>query len=157
KLERSPTLFSHSPMTASQFDTVNTESRVFPPSAAFARQAHIKSLEQYKEMYARSIADPEKFWADIAGELHWYQKWHTVLNTQDAPFFKWFEGGVTNITYNCLDRHLHGATRNKAAFIFEGEPGDTRVLTYADLHREVCIFANTLKSLGIKKGDKVML
>ncbi|HVU36703.1 MAG TPA: acetate--CoA ligase [Opitutales bacterium] len=142
---------------ASQFDTVNTESRVFPPSAAFSRQAHIKSLEQYQEMYARSIADPQKFWADIAGELHWYKKWHTVLNTKDAPFFKWFEGGETNLCYNCVDRHLHGATRNKAAIIFEGEPGDTRVLTYSDLHREVCLFANTLKSLGVKKGDKVML
>jgi len=142
---------------ASQFETVNTESRVFPPPAAFARQAHIKSLEQYKEMYARSIADPEKFWADVAGELHWSQKWHTVLNAKNAPFYKWFEGGVTNLCSNCLDRHLHGPTRNKAAIIFEGEHGDQRVLTYADLHREVCLFANVLKSLGVKKGDIVML
>lgn len=142
---------------SSQFETVSQENRIFPPPAAFARSAHIKSLEQYQEMHARSIADPEKFWADIAGELHWFKKWHTVLNTKDAPFFKWFEGGVTNITYNCIDRHLHCATRNKAAIIFEGEHGDQRVLTYSDLHREVCLFANTLKSLGVKKGDIVML
>ncbi len=140
---------------ASHIETVSKETRVFPPSADFARQAHIKSLEQYKEMYARSIADPEKFWADIAGELHWYQKWHTVLNERNAPFFRWFEGGITNICYNCVDRHLHGPNRNKAAFIFEGEPGDQRVLTYADLYREVCTFANVLKSLGVKKGDRV--
>jgi acetyl-CoA synthetase len=142
---------------SSQFETVSQENRRFPPSAAFSRAAHIKSIEQYKEMYARSIADPEKFWAEVAGELHWFQKWHTVLNEKNAPFYKWFEGGVTNITYNCLDRHLHGATRNKAAIIFEGEPGDQRVLTYADLHREVCLFANVLKSLGVKKGDVVAL
>ena len=142
---------------SSQFETVSQENRVFPPSAAFARAAHIKSLEQYQEMYARSIADPEKFWADIASELHWFQKWHTVLNAKNAPFYKWFEGGSTNITYNCLDGHLHSATRNKAAIIFEGEPGDTRVLTYADLHREVCLFANVLKSLGVNKGDVVAL
>jgi len=142
---------------SSQFETVSQENRSFPPSAAFARAAHIKSREQYDEMYARSIADPEKFWADIAGELHWYQKWHTVLNEKNAPFYKWFEGGVTNITYNCIDRHLHCATRNKAAIIFEGEPGDQRVLTYADLHREVNLFANVLKSLGVNKGDVVAL
>jgi len=142
---------------ASQFDTVSQENRQFPPPPAFARQAYIKSLKQYQEMYAQSIADPEKFWADIAGELHWFKKWHTVLNTKNAPFFKWFEGGSTNITYNCLDRHLHDATRNKAAIIFEGEPGDQRVLTYSDLHREVCLFSNVLKSLGVKKGDKIAL
>ena len=142
---------------SSQFETVSQENRSFPPSAAFARAAHIKSREQYDEMYARSIADPEKFWADVAGELHWYQKWHTVLNEKNAPFYKWFEGGVTNITYNCIDRHLHCATRNKAAIIFEGEPGDQRVLTYADLYREVNLFANVLKSLGVKKGDIVAL
>ena len=146
-------------MTApsSQFDTISQENRVFPPPPAFARQAHIKSLEQYQEMYARSIADPQKFWADIAGELHWFQKWHTVLNEKNAPFYKWFEGGVTNLCYNCVDRHLHDATRNKAAIIFEGENGDQRVLTYSDLHREVCLFANVLKSLGVKKGDKVAI
>ncbi len=142
---------------SSQFETVSQENRSFPPSAAFARAAHIKSREQYDEMYARSIADPEKFWADVAGELHWYQKWHTVLNEKNAPFYKWFEGGVTNICYNCIDRHLHCATRNKAAIIFEGEPGDQRVLTYADLYREVNLFANVLKSLGVKKGDVVAL
>jgi acetyl-CoA synthetase len=143
--------------SASQFDTVSQEARVFPPPPAFARQAHLRSLDQYQEMYARSIAEPEKFWAEVAGELHWFQKWHTVLNAKNAPFYRWFEGGLTNISYNCLDRHLHGATRNKAAIIFEGEAGDQRVLTYADLHREVCLFANVLKGLGVKKGDKVAL
>jgi acetyl-CoA synthetase len=143
--------------SASQFDTISQESRVFPPPADFARAAHIRSLAQYQEMYARSIADPEKFWAEVAGELHWFKKWDTVLNSQNAPFYRWFEGGVTNITDNCLDRHLAGPTRNKAAIIFEGEPGDQRVLTYADLHREVCLFANVLKSLGVRKGDVVAL
>jgi acetyl-CoA synthetase len=146
-------------MTApvSQFDTVLQESRLFPPPPGFARQAHIKSIEQYREIYARSIADPERFWSDIAGELYWYQKWHTVLNSRNAPFYKWFEGGITNLCYNCVDRHLHGPTRNKAAIIFEGESGDQRVLTYADLYREVCAFANVLKSLGVEKGDTVAI
>jgi acetyl-CoA synthetase len=142
---------------SSALESVSQETRVFPPSPAFARQAHIKSLEQYREMYALSIADPQKFWGDVAGELHWFQKWHTVLNDRQPPFFKWFEGGVTNICYNCVDRHQHSATRNKAAIIFEGEHGDQRVLTYGDLHREVNTFANVLKHLGVKKGDKVTL
>jgi acetyl-CoA synthetase len=138
-------------------ETVSKETRVFPPPASFARQAHIKSLEQYQEMYARSIADPQKFWAEVAGELHWHKKWHTVLNDRHAPFYKWFEGGVTNLCYNCVDRHQHGPTRNKAAIIFEGEHGDQRVLTYGDLYREVNTFANVLKHLGVQKGDKVTL
>ena len=143
--------------SSSELETVSHETRVFPPAASFARSAHIKSLEQYQEMYARSIAEPEKFWAEIAGELHWFKKWHTVLNDRNAPFFKWFEGGVTNICYNCVDRHQHGPTRNKAAIIFEGEHGDQRVLTYADLYREVNTFGNVLKHLGVKKGDKVTI
>jgi len=144
-------------MSQEAIESVLEEKRVFAPPAAFAAEAHVASLQEYQEEYARSIEDPEAFWADIARELHWFEPWDKVLDDSEKPFFKWFVGGKTNLCYNCVDRHLQGATANKAAIIWEGEPGDERVLTYRDLHREVCIFANTLKSLGITKGDKVAL
>ena len=133
------------------------ENRLFKPSKAFSKQAHIKSLSEYEELYRKSIKNPEKFWAQQASEfLVWQKKWKTVLDWK-VPFAKWFVGGKLNVSENCLDRHLHGATRNKAAFIWEGEPGEKRTITYQQLHNEVCKFANVLKRNQIKKGDRVII
>src|SRR5262245_59440768 len=136
--------------------SVLTEARHFKPSSEFSRNAHIKSMTQYKKLYQQSIRTPEKFWAKIASELDWFQKWKKVL-VWDPPFAKWFVGGKINISYNCLDRHLNTWRRNKAALIWEGEPGESRTLTYQQLHRDVCKFANALKGLGVKTGDRVVL
>jgi acetyl-CoA synthetase len=144
-------------MADKHFDTVLEEARKFPPPESFKKGAFIPSMEDYKKKYEESVKNPEKYWAGVAEELHWFKKWDRVLNTDTAPFFKWYENGKTNISYNCLDRHLDSATRNKAAIIFEGEPGDERVLTYRDLWREVNKCANVLKKLGIKKGDRVAI
>jgi acetyl-CoA synthetase len=138
-------------------ETVLTESRTFPPPPEFKNNAYISSLEQYRALYDESLRDPEGFWGKIAEELFWFKKWDKVLNDDAAPFFKWFENGKTNICYNCLDRHLNTETRNKAALIWEGEPGDQRVLTYWDLAREVKKFASALKAIGIEKGDRVAI
>ena len=132
------------------------EDRVFSPSTEFSASAHITSREQYDQVYKRSVEDPEGFWAEIASELHWFKPWDKVLNWNE-PFAEWFVGGQTNISYNCLDRHLTGWRKNKAAIIWEGEPGDQRTLTYQQLHREVCQFANVLKGLGVEKGDRVAI
>jgi acetyl-CoA synthetase len=139
------------------FDSVLEESRKFPPSKEFSRAAHIKSMGEYKKMYAESLEHPEKFWGEVANEMHWFKKWTKVLDDGEAPFYRWFANGRTNISYNCLDRHLDSPTRNKAAIVWEGEPGDVRVLTYKDLHREVCICANALKKMGIGHGDRVAI
>jgi acetyl-CoA synthetase len=132
------------------------EKRVFKPRRDFAENARIKSLGQYRRMYRESIRQPAKFWAREANELIWRAQWKKVLEWK-APFAKWFVGGKLNISENCLDRHLGGPRRNKAAIIWEGEPGDRRTLTYQQLHREVCRFANVLKRNGIKKGDRVII
>jgi acetyl-CoA synthetase len=136
--------------------SVLKEYRVFKPNAKFAKSATIKSFAQYKKMYAESIHSPEKFWARMAEELTWYKKWTKVLRWK-LPFAEWFVGGKINVSVNCLDRHLTTWRKNKAAIIWEGEPGDTRTLTYADLHREVCKCANVLKKLGVVKGDRVII
>jgi len=132
------------------------ETRVFRPSREFAKKARISSLEQYRRMYRESIRNPDKFWAREARELHWQKPWKKVLQW-NAPSAKWFVGGKLNLSENCLDRHLQGARRNKAAIIWEGEPGDKRILTYQQLHREVCRFANVLKRNKIRKGDRVII
>jgi acetyl-CoA synthetase len=137
-----------------RIDSVLQERRVFPPPPEFARRAHIQSLEQYRALWQEAADDPEGFWGRMAEELHWYQKWQRVLEW-NPPFAQWFVGGTLNIADNCLDRHLAGPRRTKAAIIWEGEPGDQRVLTYQMLHREVGRFANALKRLGVKKGDRV--
>ena len=129
------------------------EARVFASPEGFANNAHVND----DSVFAQAAADPEAFWASIADELHWFKKWDQVLDESDPPFFKWFVGGKLNITYNCLDRHLTSWRRNKAAIIWEGEPGDQVVLTYYDLWREVNKFANALKGLGVKRGDRVTL
>ena len=136
--------------------SVLKEYRVFKPSPKFAKSATIKSFAQYKKMYNESIHSPEKFWAAMAEELSWYKKWTKVLRWK-LPFAQWFVGGKINVSTNCLDRHLTTRRKNKAAIIWEGEPGDTRTLTYADLHREVCKCANVLKKLGVVKGDRVII
>ena len=130
------------------------EARLFPPPPAFSDKAHVKQLDEYRAMYARSIDDPEGFWAEQAETLTWQEKWHTVLDWK-VPFARWFVGGKLNLSENCLDRHASTWRKNKAAIIWEGEPGETRVVTYGELLREVCKFANVLKSLGVHKGDRV--
>jgi acetyl-CoA synthetase len=137
----------------------STESRVFAPPPALAAKAHISSMDQYRKMYQRSIDDPEGFWAEIAEGFHWQQKWTKVreYDWSGDISIKWFVGAKTNMSYNCLDRHL--ATRgDQTAFIWEGnEPGEQAKLTYRELHREVCKFANVLKSRGVKKGDRISI
>lgn len=142
---------------AESITSINTENRKFHPSEAFQSRAHISGMDAYKKLYKESIENPEKFWDGVANELHWFQPWSKVMDDSEKPFFKWFVGGKTNLCYNCVDRHVNSATGNKAAFIWEGEPGDTRTLTYRDLHREVQLFANVLKALGIGKGDSVAI
>ena len=137
-------------------DSILQETRVFPPSPKFSSKAHIKSLEEYERIYKDAKDNPEKFWAGVAEELHWFKKWDKVLEW-NAPWAKWFVGGQINLSYNCLDRHVQTWRRNKAAIIWEGEPGDTRTLTYQQLLTEVQKFANVLKGLGIKKGDRVAI
>ncbi len=141
---------------AANITSVLKEKRQFPPSSEFSSRAHIKSLADYEKLWQRAKDDPEGFWAERAKELSWIKPWSKVL-TWNEPFAQWFVGGQINVSYNCLDRHLTGPRKNKAAIVWEGEPGDSRVLRYQDLHREVCKFANVLKSLGIKKGDRVTL
>jgi acetyl-CoA synthetase len=142
-------------MASPTIESVLHEQRLFYPSADFSEHATIKSLDEYKALYEKAAADPAQFWAELAAqELHWFKPWDTVLDWQ-PPFAKWFVGGKLNISYNCLDRHLTTWRRNKAALIWEGEPGDSRTLTYAQLHREVCQVANVMKELGVKKGDRV--
>jgi acetyl-CoA synthetase len=136
--------------------SVLKETRSFPPSAEFAAQAHVKSLAEYEKLWQRANDDPNGFWAEQAESLAWFKKWDKVLEWNE-PFAKWFVGGKLNACYNCVDRHLDGPRKNKAAIIWEGEPGDSRVLRYQDLYREVCKFANVLKKLGIKPGDRVTI
>jgi acetyl-CoA synthetase len=128
------------------------EDRTFPPPAAFSANALVRDDRIYRD----ADQDPEAFWARMAGELEWSRPWDQVLDWQ-PPHAKWFVGGQLNISVNCLDRHVRGARRNKAALIWEGEPGDRRTLTYFDLFRQVSAFANVLKALGVEKGDRVAL
>ena len=140
-----------------QIVNVMKEARLFPPSEEFSSKARIKSMEEYQKLWDEVNADPEKFWGQLAKEeLHWFKPFDKVFEW-DEPVAKWFVGGQTNVSYNCLDKHLDTHRRNKAAIIWEGEPGDTRVLTYQTLHTEVCKFANVMKSLGVGKGDVVAL
>ena len=143
--------------------SVLQEKRVFPPPAAFAKTAHIKSMAQYRKMYKESIDAPHKFWGRVAKEeLIWLKPWKTVLQWK-VPHAKWFVGGQLNVSSNCLDRHLATETANKAAIIWEGEPatpgkaGEERTITYKQLHREVCLFANVLKRNGVQKGDRLLI
>jgi acetyl-CoA synthetase len=136
--------------------SVLKETRLFPPPRDFAAQAHIKSAAEYEKLWNRAKDDPDSFWAEQAATLHWFKKWDKVL-VWNEPHAQWFVGGKLNACFNCLDRHLNGPRKNKAALVWEGEPGDSRVLRYQDLHREVCKFANVLKKLGIKAGDRITI
>ena len=132
------------------------ETRVFPPPADFAAKAHFGSIEAYEAAWNRAKDDPEGFWAEQAKNLDWFSPWDKVLEW-DVPNAKWFTGATINAAYNCVDRHCLGPNKNKAALIWEGEPGERRVLRYQDLQREVCKFANVLKGLGVQKGDVVAI
>ncbi|MCX5759032.1 MAG: AMP-binding protein, partial [Candidatus Hydrogenedentes bacterium] len=149
--------------SSNKMKSLMTENRTFAPPADFAAKAHIKSFEQYQKMYDQSINDPDAFWLDQANQLDWVKQptksleytWNT-----DARIIQhsWFADGVLNVSYNCLDRHLKGPNAKKAALIWQGEPEeDSKTVTYEELHREVCKFANILKSLGVKKGDRVCI
>ena len=143
-------------MSGAAIDSVLTEHRVFPPTDEFAAAARVGSLDAYRALAARATEDPDGFWAEVAGELAWTKRWDRVLDW-NLPDARWFTGATTNVSVNCLDRHLHGPRRNKAALLWEGEPGDTRVLTYHQLHHAVCQAANALTDLGIKAGDFVAI
>ncbi len=136
----------------SEIDALLTEDRRFPASAAFRAAANISDAG----VYVRAAQDPEAFWAGFARELEWVRPWDSVLKW-NPPHARWFDGGTLNASVNCLDRHVRSARRNKAAIIWEGEPGDRRTLTYWDLFRQVGAFANVLKSLGVKRGDRVAI
>ena len=136
----------------SALDDLLREKRTFSPPASFRKQALVR--DDFLARKARR--NPEKFWASIASELHWEKRWTKVLDWK-IPYAKWFVGGKINVSVNCLDRHLDGPRRNKAALIWEGEPGERRTYTYKDLHREVCQFANALKKLGVHLGDRVAI
>ena len=141
---------------ATHIDSTLTESRKFPPSSEFSSKAWVKSFDEYQALCKRAESDPEAFWAECARNLHWFKPFSKTLEW-NFPFAKWFVGGTINASYNCLDRHLDGPRRNKAALIWEGEPGDSRVLTYQMLADEVGRCANGLKSLGVKDGDRVAI
>ena len=138
-------------------ESVSQEHRSFPPLKSFSAKARIGSLAAYEELYAKSIADPERFWADAAEELHWFRRWDRVLNTDEAPFYKWYEGAQTNLSYNCLDRHIEAGLGDKTAIHWVGEPRVGRDISYRQLLSEVSRFANVLKKLGVRKGDRVAL
>jgi acetyl-CoA synthetase len=142
--------------TQTNIDSVLHESRVFECSEEFRSKAEVRSMEEYERIYREAAENPEKFWGEIASQLHWFKPWDKVLEW-NCPWAKWFSGGEINLSYNCLDRHLAGPRRNKAALIWEGEPGEVQTLTYQQLLIEVCKFANVLKSLGVKKGDRVAI
>ena len=137
-------------------DSILDEQRKFECPAEFAQKAHLKSLAEYEALYKESVEEPERFWGRAAEELHWFRKWDKVLEWK-SPWAKWFVGGQINLSYNCLDRHVQTARKNKAALIWESEPGDVRTYTYQQLWKEVQKFANVLKSLGIRKGDRVAI
>ena len=139
-------------MSTPEIDNLLREARVIAPSEEFRKGARAND----ESIYARAAADPEAFWASFAAELDWMQPWTKVLEWK-SPDARWFDGGKLNVSANCLDRHVRTARRNKAALIWEGEPGERRTLTYFDLHRQVCQFSNVLRSLGVKKGDRVAL
>ncbi|MDZ7799919.1 MAG: acetate--CoA ligase [Trueperaceae bacterium] len=139
-----------------RIESVLQEGRRFPPPQTFRERAHVRDAASYQEMYRRSLEEPDAFWSEVASELHWFSPWRSVREW-DEPFVKWFPGGTTNIAYNALDRHVEAGRGNQVAYFWEGEPGDRRTLTYAQMLREVSAFANVLKARGIGKGDRVAI
>jgi len=130
---------------------------VYPPSPEFVQQARVRGMDAYREMYRNAAEKPEAFWGELAEkELFWFEKWSHVFEWH-PPAVKWFAGAKTNVSYNCLDRHLTTPRKNKVAILWEGEPGDQRLISYQELHRLVCRFANVLKARGLKTGDRVII
>ena len=148
-------------MTLDKKHSINNileENRLFPPSKEFSDKANIKSFEELQSLKKQSLENPTKFWEYFANlEIDWFEPFQTVLDRENAPFFKWFKEGKLNISYNCLDRHIKKGIGNKTALLWEGEPGDSKKYTYKELLKEVCKAANALKGLGIKKGDLVCI
>jgi len=144
---------------AKKIEVLQAEGRKFPPSKAFSEKAHIKSIKEYEALYKKSVEDPEGFWAEMAEKhITWYKKWNKVLEYDfTKPQIKWFQGGKLNVSYNCLDRHITTATRNKAAIIWEADDGSYKTFTYQQMYYEVNKFANVLKKHGVKKGDRVTI
>jgi len=139
--------------------SMSEEKLVYEPSDAVKMKATVRRMEDYKELYQKSLNDPEKFWGELAEELDWSKKWDKVLEWDfNKPEIKWFPGGKLNVSHNCLDRHLNTWRSNKVALIWQGEPlEENRFFTYQQLHYHVCKFANVLKKLGVKKGDRVSI
>mgnify|MGYP003958184527 CR=1 FL=1 len=141
---------------AQESGSVATDSMKFDPPKEFQAAALISDMDEYHRIHRRSVEDPDAYWAEVAEQFHWFKRWDTVKKW-DAPWVEWFVGGETNLSYNCLDVHLDTWRKNKAAIVFEGEPGDTRTLTYQQLHHEVCKFANALLNLGFEQDDRVAI
>jgi len=133
------------------------QNEIFAPPAEFSKAASTKSMQEYERLYKSAQDQPEAFWAEQAKNLHWFKPWTKVLDWSNPPFAQWFVGGKTNLSYNCIDRHLSTWRRTKAAIVWEGENFEQRILTYQELHRKVCKFANALKELGLKTGDRAII
>src|SRR5688572_4582472 len=133
------------------------QKELFPPPQPFVEAAQIRSMVEYERLFKAAADDPEKFWAERAQQLDWFAPWNKVLDWSDPPFARWFVGGKLNVAHNCLDRHLGGWRKNKAAIIWEGENFEQRVLTYQELYRRVAKFANALLKLGLKTGDRAII
>ncbi len=144
------------PQNSTDIQSTLNEHRVFDPPSEFSSKAHIGSMADYERLYEEADRDPESFWGRIAGEIEWFEPWTKVLEW-NVPWAKWFLGGKLNLSYNCLDRHIATWRKNKAAIIWEGEPGEIRTLTYQQLLSAVARCANVLKSFGVKKGDRVAI
>ncbi len=146
------------PEVEKEIEVISVETRKFEPPPHTAEKAYVKGIEEYRQLYAKSVEDPERFWGEIAEQLDWSKKWDKVVeeNLEKAQI-KWFAGGKLNASHNCLDRHLPTWRRNKIALIWEPEKGPPRTFTYQHLHKEVCKFANALRKLGAKKGDRITL
>ena len=142
----------------SNIEVVKREESVFHPPETFVKNANISGMDNYHAMCAAAERDYEGFWAQHAHEnIHWHKPFTTTLNEADAPFYRWFEDGQLNVSYNCLDRNLHNGNAGKTAILFEADGGQVTRVTYKELHDKVCQFANGLKSLGIQKGDRVVV
>src|SRR5436309_4993578 len=133
------------------------QKQIFPPPKEFSQRASIKSITEYQQLYAAAAKEPEKFWEEQAERLLWSKRWSHALDWSNPPFSKWFVGGKLNVAENCIDRHLVGARRNKAAIIWEGEDFQQQIVTYQELHRRVAKFSNALKKLGLKTGDRSII
>ncbi|MFT3927329.1 MAG: acetate--CoA ligase [Myxococcales bacterium] len=143
-------------MSKPTIESVSREARLFPPAKSFAERAEVGSMSEYRALHERSLQDPEGFWRERANVVHWFKAPTRVLSGQ-LPEVKWFEDGTTNVSYNCLDRHVNGPRADKTAILFEGEPGDVRRITYRELWRDTQRVANVLTKLGVKKGDRVAI